>query len=185
MSERVPRLGDVLDDYCPRCRLLLNHDVASLGVSPFATSATQDAAQEAAQDLVGAAQDPQTPDSEERSGIDSRGAAGGLGGAAQHPPASIAKVTCRTCHNTHDYRHAQVPPKRKSSKQTDKKTLMDQVLAGMGRPLGVAPAPAPAPVAAPAEPVPEPNTTPISADRKKRDLWADYQRIQTKDGKKS
>jgi cytochrome c5 len=24
------RLGDVIDDYCPRCKLLLNHAVASL-----------------------------------------------------------------------------------------------------------------------------------------------------------
>ncbi len=24
------RLGDLIDDYCPRCRLLLNHAVASL-----------------------------------------------------------------------------------------------------------------------------------------------------------
>ena len=30
MADRSPRLGDVIDDYCPRCRLLLNHDVASL-----------------------------------------------------------------------------------------------------------------------------------------------------------
>ncbi len=30
MFEPVPRLGDVIDDYCPRCRLLLNHAVASL-----------------------------------------------------------------------------------------------------------------------------------------------------------
>jgi len=30
MTEAVPRLGDVIDDYCPRCRLLLNHAVASL-----------------------------------------------------------------------------------------------------------------------------------------------------------
>ena len=50
MSDRAPRLGDVIDDYCPRCRLLLNHDVTS---------------------LVGT---------------------------------EVAKVTCRTCHNTHDYR---------------------------------------------------------------------------------
>ena len=61
-------LGDVIDDYCPRCRLLLNHDVASL--------------------------------------IDE----------------AVAKVTCRTCHNTHDYRHAQVPAKRKSKKDDDKKS---------------------------------------------------------------
>ena len=26
----IPRLGDTIDDYCPRCRLLLNHAVASL-----------------------------------------------------------------------------------------------------------------------------------------------------------
>ena len=30
MIEPIPRLGDVIDDYCPRCRLLLNHAVASL-----------------------------------------------------------------------------------------------------------------------------------------------------------
>jgi hypothetical protein len=30
MSESIPRLGDLIDDYCPRCRLLLNHAVASL-----------------------------------------------------------------------------------------------------------------------------------------------------------
>jgi hypothetical protein len=105
MAERPPRLGDVIDDYCPRCRLLLNHDVASL-----------------------------------------------YGGV-------VAKVTCRTCYNTHDYKHAQVPPKR-SAKKNEKKTLIDEVLAGM----------APPPVAAPppAEPVPT---------RKKRDLWGDLERL--------
>ena len=25
-----PRLGDLIDDHCPRCRLLLNHAIASL-----------------------------------------------------------------------------------------------------------------------------------------------------------
>ena len=30
MIEPVPRLGDTIDDFCPRCRLLLNHAVASL-----------------------------------------------------------------------------------------------------------------------------------------------------------
>ena len=30
MIEPTPRLGDTIDDYCPRCRLLLNHAVASL-----------------------------------------------------------------------------------------------------------------------------------------------------------
>ncbi len=53
MSDRPLRLGDVVDDYCPRCRLLLNHDIASL------------------------------------------------------TEGQIAKVTCRTCFNTHDYRHGQ------------------------------------------------------------------------------
>ena len=55
MPDRPLRLGDVIDDYCPRCRLLLNHDVGSL------------------------------------------------------TDGEVAKVTCRTCYNTHDYRHAQVP----------------------------------------------------------------------------
>ena len=73
MTDRPVRLGDVIDDYCLRCRLLLNHDVAS---------------------LMGA---------------------------------DVAKVTCRTCHNTHDYRKGDVP-KRKARKD-DKKQLMDQVLA--------------------------------------------------------
>jgi len=48
MGDRPLRLGDVIDDYCPRCRLLMNHDVASMTAS------------------------------------------------------EVAKVTCRTCHNTHD-----------------------------------------------------------------------------------
>jgi len=106
MSDRPPRLGDVIDDYCPRCRLLLNHDVTSL-----------------------------------------------FGG-------EVAKVTCRTCHNTHDYRHAEVPPKR-SKKKDEKKNLIDQVLAGMPLP----PAPPPAPV------------TPL---KKKRDLWAEVERLKKK-----
>ena len=104
MAERPPRLGDVIDDYCPRCRLLMNHDVASL-----------------------------------------------FGG-------SVAKVTCRTCYNTHDYKQAQVPPKR-SGKKDDKKKLMDEVLSGMAMPPSALPAPAPVP------------------ERKKRDLWADVERL--------
>jgi len=96
----------VVDDYCPRCRLLLNHDVASL------------------------------------SGGD------------------VAKVTCRTCYNTHDYRHAQVPPKR-SRKAAETRKLFDQVLAGMPAP------PAPAAEAPEAPPPP----------KKKRDLWAEVERI--------
>lgn len=30
MSERRLRLGDVIDDYCPRCKLLLDHAVQAL-----------------------------------------------------------------------------------------------------------------------------------------------------------
>jgi hypothetical protein len=106
VSDRPLRLGDVIDDYCPRCRLLLNHDVASL-----------------------------------------------VSGA-------VSKVTCRTCFNTHDYRNAQVPAKRRSKKD-DKKSLMDQVLAGM-QPPPTPPAPPPAPL------------------KKRRDLWAEVERLQKK-----
>ncbi len=111
MPDRPLRLGDVIDDYCPRCRLLLNHDIASL---------TQ---------------------------------------------GQVAKVTCRTCYNTHDYRHAEVPPKRTSKKVIEKQKLFDQVLAGMG-----------ATTAPPVEtPIPEPPPPPPV--RKKRDLWAELERI--------
>jgi hypothetical protein len=105
MADRTPRLGDVIDDYCPRCRLLLNHDVTSL-------------------------YDDQA-----------------------------AKVTCRTCHNTHDYRHALVPPKRKSARKEDKQSLLQQVLASMPKP--------PEPPQAP----------PAEARPQKRDLWAEIERI--------
>jgi hypothetical protein len=30
MSEKRVKLGDVVDDYCPRCRLLLNHSVMAV-----------------------------------------------------------------------------------------------------------------------------------------------------------
>ena len=103
MADRAPRLGDVIDDYCPRCRLLLNHDVTSLY--------------------------------EEQ----------------------VAKVTCRTCHNAHDYRHAQLPTRRKS-KEREKKTLLEQVLASMPKP-------------------PDPPPAPSAPARKKRDLWAEVERI--------
>jgi hypothetical protein len=106
MTDRSPRLGDVIDDYCPRCRLMMNHDVASLF------------------------------------------------------DAAVAKVTCRTCHNTHDYRHAQLPARRKTKKD-EKKNLIDQVLAGMGRP-------------------PEPPPVPLVPVKKKRDLWADVERLNKK-----
>jgi hypothetical protein len=103
MTDRPLRLGDVIDDYCPRCRLLLNHDISSLS------------------------------------------------------DAQVAKVTCRTCFNNHDYRHGQVPTRRKSKKD-DNKTLMEQVLATMPQ--------VPAPPPPPAAPV-----------RKRRDLWAEVERI--------
>src|SRR5687767_8710314 len=110
MPDRPLRLGDVIDDYCPRCRLLLNHDVASL----------------------------------------SDGAA--------------VKVTCRTCHNTHDYRNAQVPVRRKSKKEIEAKSLIDQVLSVM-----------------PTIPVPPPTPTPTTPTiRKRRDLWAELERIKKK-----
>jgi len=107
MSDRPLRLGDVVDDYCPRCRLLLNHDVAA---------------------LMGT---------------------------------EIAKVTCRTCFNSHEYRHAQAPPKRKSKKD-DKPSLMEQVLAGLPPPPQAPPPPPEAPA------------------RRKRDLWAEVERLNKK-----
>jgi hypothetical protein len=30
MGDYPPRLGDLIDDHCPRCRLLLNHAIASM-----------------------------------------------------------------------------------------------------------------------------------------------------------
>ncbi|MGH9327499.1 MAG: hypothetical protein ACRD2B_12565 [Terriglobia bacterium] len=30
MADSEKRLGDLIDDYCPRCRLLLNHAIASM-----------------------------------------------------------------------------------------------------------------------------------------------------------
>jgi hypothetical protein len=30
MSDYPPRLGDLIDDFCPRCKLLLNHAIASM-----------------------------------------------------------------------------------------------------------------------------------------------------------
>ena len=107
MSERPPRLGDVIDDYCPRCRLLLNHDIASLSGD------------------------------------------------------AVAKVTCRTCHNTHDYRHARTPVRRKAAKKSDKQSLFEEVLAGL-------------------PPPPEPPRPPAAPQRKRRDLWAEVERLKKK-----
>jgi hypothetical protein len=113
MGDRPVRLGDVIDDYCPRCRLLLNHDIAS---------------------LMGA---------------------------------EVAKVTCRTCHNTHDYRKGDVP--KRKSKRVEKKDLIAEVLQNIPMP-PMPPPPPPAPpaeVAAPAGPT----------QKKRRDLWAELERI--------
>jgi hypothetical protein len=107
MSDRPLRLGDVIDDYCPRCRLLLNHDIASMA------------------------------------GTD------------------VAKVTCRTCFNTHDYRRALVPTRRRTKKD-DAKSLMDQVLASMPS-LPQAPPP-----------------PPVALRPKRRDLWAEVERLKKK-----
>ena len=108
MPDRPLRLGDVIDDYCPRCRLLLNHDIASLLA------------------------------------------------------AGVAKVTCRTCLNTHDYKHAQVPPRRGAKKKETQK-LMDQVLASMAPP-----------------PPPTPTVEATQPQRKRRDLWAEVERLKKK-----
>ena len=105
MPDRALRLGDVLDDYCPRCRLLLNHDVVTM------------------------------------------------------TDGKVEKTACRTCYNTHDYRNAQVPVRRKAKKD-DAKTLMTQVLDSM--PIPATPPPPPIPL------------------KKKRDLWADVERLKKK-----
>jgi hypothetical protein len=110
MPDRNLRLGDVLDDYCPRCRLLMNHDVATLAEG------------------------------------------------------KVIQVTCRTCHNTHDYRNAQIPVRRKSKQDLENKDLIDKVLAAM-----------PAPPVPPSVPPP---TTPTL--KKRRDLWAELERIKKK-----
>ena len=69
------------------------------------------------------------------------------------------ETTCRTCYNTHDYRNAQVPVRRKAKKD-DNKTLMSQVLESMPMPAS----PAPPPIAV----------------KKRRDLWADVERLKKK-----
>jgi Zn-finger nucleic acid-binding protein len=115
MTDRPVRLGDVVEDYCPRCRLLLNHDVASL-----------------------------------------------VGG-------EVAKVTCRTCFNTHDFRKGDVP--KRKPKKDDKKKLMEEVLQSM-------PVPPPAPPAPP--PAPTEEAPAALPSRKRRDLWADLERIKKK-----
>lgn len=100
----VYQIGEVTDDYCTSCHLLLSHDIASVVNN------------------------------------------------------EIAKTTCRTCYNTHDYKHGKVP--RKPAKKVEtKQSLMDQVLRNMPQMPAVPPAPAPKP---------------------KRDLWAVLGRINEK-----
>ena len=126
MTDRPVRLGDVVEDYCLRCRLLLNHDVASF-------TGTE-----------------------------------------------VAKVTCRTCFTTHDFRKGDVP--KRKPKKDDKKTLMDQVLQNL--PMPPVPAPLPAPPTVPGDasddaPAPSSGPGPVP-QKKKRDLWADLERISKK-----
>jgi len=104
MTDRPLRLGEVIDDYCPKCRLLLNHDVAAI-----------------------------------------------MNG-------TVAKVTCRTCYDTHDYRHGQVPPRKTKAKVDEKQKLVAEVLSSMPRPSAVPPPPSASP-------------------RPKRDLWAEVERL--------
>ncbi len=98
------RIGEVQDDYCTSCHLLLSHDIASV-----------------------------------------------MNG-------EIAKTTCRTCFNTHDYKHGKIP-KRPAKKVETKRSLMDQVLRNMPQLPGLPPPPAPRP---------------------RRDLWATLDRINEK-----
>ncbi|HLA78556.1 MAG TPA: hypothetical protein VJU18_13335, partial [Vicinamibacteria bacterium] len=64
------------------------------------------------------------------------------------------------CHNTHDYRHAEVPVKRKT-KGKEAKLLMDEVLSSL-------------------PPPPTPPPAPPAPARKRRDLWAELERIKKK-----
>jgi hypothetical protein len=73
----------------------------------------------------------------------------------------VDKTTCRTCYNTHDYRNALVPARRNKAKKDDAKTLMSQVLESMPLPQA-SPLPPPVPV------------------KKRRDLWADVERLKKK-----
>lgn len=81
------RLGDVIDDYCPRCRMLTNHSVAAIVEQ------------------------------------------------------EIRKVVCRTCQNSHDYKHGKGPEKKR---KTTKQSAYEQVLASVlaGKSMGTAPEPA-------------------------------------------
>jgi len=82
------RLGDIIDDFCPRCRLLTNHSIAA---------------------IVGD---------------------------------DIKKVVCRTCGNTHDFRHGKGSEKKA---KTSKQSAFDQVLASVLSGKNIEPKPPAAP----------------------------------------
>ncbi len=67
------RLGDVIDDYCAKCRMITNHAIVSM-----------------------------------------------MGGQP-------AKMRCRTCYNEHDYRHAQIPPKKDAKKEALFKEVLSTI----------------------------------------------------------
>jgi len=76
--EKKTRLGDMIDDFCPHCRLILNHGVVAI--------------------------------------LDDE----------------VKKTRCLTCQNEHPYRHA----KDSRRKKDDRKSLFDQILAGMPKASG-------------------------------------------------
>jgi hypothetical protein len=67
------RLGDEIDDYCSRCRMVTNHAIVSM-----------------------------------------------VGGRP-------AKVRCRTCYHEHDYKHAQIPPKKDAKKAALFKEVLSSI----------------------------------------------------------
>ena len=83
MEPRRVRLGDVVDDYCSRCRLIMNHGVVG---------------------MVGD---------------------------------EIKKVRCNICLSEHEFRHGQIPARRK--KETSK--LFEEVLKGVAKPQETTPPP--------------------------------------------
>lgn len=44
---------------------------------------------------------------------------------------AVAKVRCRTCGFSHDYRNGQIPEKKSSKKKTSKQAAYDEVLASV------------------------------------------------------
>ena len=93
------RLGDVIDDYCSRCRMISNNAIEA---------------------MVGE---------------------------------TVAKVRCRTCNFSHDYKHGRMPEKAKPRK-TSQKAAFDAVLASVmeGQNVEFAERAAPQPAKKPARP---------------------------------